>query len=130
MLLPGTFGKSCWYTRVTLAFFDFGGSASTLPNGSVARSSEQRMRFMERLSFDWRMRIRLLPVSGGAIYRNRRDQGAPRPTARASARPVITTSTAAASCYLVGPFPPQSLPLFEPPRLPVQECTRSPIDPQ
>jgi hypothetical protein len=23
---------------------------------------------MERLSFDWRMRIRLLPVSGGAIY--------------------------------------------------------------
>jgi hypothetical protein len=33
-------------TRVTLAFFDFGASASTLPNGSVATSSEQRMRFM------------------------------------------------------------------------------------
>ena len=33
-------------TRVTLAFFDFGASARTLPNGSVATSSEQRMRFM------------------------------------------------------------------------------------
>ena len=29
-----------------LAFFDFGASARTLPNGRVATSSEQRMRFM------------------------------------------------------------------------------------
>ena len=29
MLLPGTFGSPCWYTRVTLAFFDFGASART-----------------------------------------------------------------------------------------------------
>jgi hypothetical protein len=35
-----------------------------------------------------------------------------------------------ATCCLVGPFLPQSLPLFEPPQLPVQECTRSLIDPQ
>src|SRR5262245_40654337 len=32
---------------LTLAFFDFCASASTLPNGRVATSSEQRMRFME-----------------------------------------------------------------------------------
>src|SRR6266852_4143612 len=39
-----------------MAFFDFGASARTLPNGRVATSSEQRMRFMEPLSFGWRMR--------------------------------------------------------------------------
>ncbi len=39
-----------------LAFFDFGASARTLPNGRVATSSEQRVRFMEPLSFGWRMR--------------------------------------------------------------------------
>src|SRR5437764_13282855 len=47
MLLPGTFGSSCWYTRVTLALFSFGASARTLPNGRVATSSEQMMSFME-----------------------------------------------------------------------------------
>jgi hypothetical protein len=30
-----------------LAFFSFGASARTLPNGRAATSSEQRMRFME-----------------------------------------------------------------------------------
>jgi hypothetical protein len=30
-----------------LTFFDFGASARTLPNGRMATSSEQRMRFME-----------------------------------------------------------------------------------
>src|SRR5713101_3700823 len=39
-----------------MAFFDFGASARTLPNGRVATSSEQRMRFMAPLSFGWRMR--------------------------------------------------------------------------
>ena len=33
--------------EVTLAFFDFGASARALPNGRVATSSEQRMRFIE-----------------------------------------------------------------------------------
>jgi hypothetical protein len=37
----------CWYTSVTLAFFDSGASAKTLPNGKVATSSEQSTRFME-----------------------------------------------------------------------------------
>ena len=32
LLLPGTFGSSCWYTRVTLAFFSFGASARALPS--------------------------------------------------------------------------------------------------
>jgi hypothetical protein len=41
--------------RVTLAFFDFGVSASTLPNGRVVTSSEQRMRFMEPRPFGRRM---------------------------------------------------------------------------
>src|SRR5262249_29342131 len=41
---------------VTLAFFDFGASARMLPSGRVATSSEHRMRFMEPLSFGWRMR--------------------------------------------------------------------------
>jgi hypothetical protein len=35
--------------RVTLAFFDFGVSARTLPNGRLATSSEQRMPFMKPL---------------------------------------------------------------------------------
>jgi hypothetical protein len=43
-----------------LAFFDFGASASALPNGRVATSSEQtssvqKMRFMEPHFFGWRM---------------------------------------------------------------------------
>jgi len=45
MLLPGTFGGS-WVDEVTLAFFDFGAFARTLPNGRVATSSEQRIRFV------------------------------------------------------------------------------------
>jgi hypothetical protein len=36
-------------------------------------------------SFGWLLRIRLLPVSGGTIRRNRCGRGALRPTARASA---------------------------------------------
>src|SRR5436190_24293621 len=52
MLLPGTFGSSCWKTSVTLAAFSFGACATALPNGRVARSSEQRMRFMEPSSMD------------------------------------------------------------------------------
>src|SRR5216684_8582045 len=41
--------------------------------------------FHGALSFGWLLRIRLLPVSGGAIRRNRCGRGALRPTARASA---------------------------------------------
>jgi hypothetical protein len=46
---------------------EFGVSARTLPNGRVARSSEQRMRFMEPYPSVGGCRIRLLSVSGGAI---------------------------------------------------------------
>jgi len=45
-----------------LAFFDFGASARTLPNGRVATSSEERMRFMEPSPSVGGCRIRLLPV--------------------------------------------------------------------
>src|SRR6266403_3551485 len=42
--------------------------------------------FRGALSFGWRLRIRLLPVSGGAIRRDRCGRGALRPTVPASAR--------------------------------------------
>jgi hypothetical protein len=58
--------------------------ARTRPNGRMATSTEQGMRFREP-SFGWRLRITPLPVSGGAIRRNRCGRGALRPTARASA---------------------------------------------
>jgi hypothetical protein len=38
---------------------------------ALATSSEQKIRFTEPLFFGWRMRDRLLPVSGEAIRRNR-----------------------------------------------------------
>ena len=63
MLFPGTFGSSCWYTRVTFASFAFGASARTLPNGRVATSSEQRMRFTESFPSVGGRKIMLLPVA-------------------------------------------------------------------
>src|SRR2546421_9814634 len=68
-----------------LGVLRIGASARTLPNGRVATSSEQRMRFTEPSPSVGGCRIRLLPVSGGDIRRNRCDPGALRTSARASA---------------------------------------------
>ena len=56
MLLAGDVRQLVLVDEDHLGVFDFGSSATTLPNGRVATSSEQRMRFMEPLSLGWRMR--------------------------------------------------------------------------
>ena len=51
-----------------MAFFDFGASARTLPNGRMATSSEQRMRFTKRLSFAWRLCSELAAVAEISLW--------------------------------------------------------------